>query len=241
MHLHRSDECGSKTTGILEHPTHGGDRECPHCHQLEQLDTQVTQTIEQLNSYWELLLKVNEPEPWEEHSSEVLRPEVINQLRAISEYSYLDVDGQLKPLVSPEEMAQLMITKGNLTPAERLAVEAHVTHSYEFLKRIPWTPHLQDIPIIAYCHHEKLDGSGYPRALKQPDIPIQTQIITIADIYDALAAPDRPYKDAFPVETVLTIMRQEAAANKINRDLLELFEQRQVYQVIGHSLSLQDE
>jgi len=136
----------------------------------------VTQTIEQLNSYWELLLKVNEPEPWEEHSSEVLRPEVINQLRAISEYSYLDVDGQLKPLVSPEEMAQLMITKGNLTPAERLAVEAHVTHSYEFLKRIPWTPHLQDIPIIAYCHHEKLDGSGYPRALKQPDIPFKLRL-----------------------------------------------------------------
>jgi len=160
---------------------------------------------------------------------------------AISEYSYLDVDGQLKPLVSPEEIAQLMITKGNLTPAERSYVEAHVTHSYEFLKRIPWTPHLQDIPIIAYGHHEKLDGSGYPRGLTQPDIPIQTQIITVADIYDALAASDRPYKDAFPVETVLTIMRKEAAANKINRDLLELFEQRQVYQVIGHSLPLQDE
>ncbi|MGK7900190.1 MAG: HD-GYP domain-containing protein [Hormoscilla sp.] len=229
-------ECDrAKFKHILEHPTHGGDRECQNCHQLEKLDTQVTQKIEQLNYYWDILLKVNEPESWENHSSEILIPEVEEQLRAISEYRYLDVDGQLKPLISPEEMAQLMITKGTLTPAERLAVEAHVTHSYEFLKRIPWTPHLQDIPIIAYGHHEKLDGSGYPRALKQPDIPIQTQIITIADIYDALAAPDRPYKDAFPVEMVLEIMRKEAAANKINSDLLDLFEQRQVYQVIGHS------
>lgn len=175
------------------------------------------------------------------HSSEILIPEVEEQLRAISEYRYLDVDGQLKPLISPEEMAQLMVTKGNLTPAERLAVEAHVTHSYEFLKSIPWTTHLQDIPMIAYGHHEKLDGSGYPRGLTSPDIPIQAQILTIADIYDALAAPDRPYKDAFPVEQVLTIMRSEAAANKINSDLLDLFEQRQVYRVIGHSLSLQEE
>jgi len=246
-------ECAqAKFKYLLDHPTHGGDcaartlrdrhdRECPHCHQLEQLDTQVTQTIEQLNSYWELLLKVNEPELWENHESEVLPPEVEEQLRAISEYTYLDVDGQIKPLVSSEEMAQLMITKGNLTPAERLAIQAHVTHSYEFLKRLPWTPHLQDIPIIAYGHHEKLDGSGYPRGLKQPDIPIQTQIITVADIYDALAAPDRPYKDAFPVETVLKIMRKEAAANKINRDLVDLFEQCQVYQVIGYSLPLLDE
>lgn len=210
-------------------------------HQLAELDTQVSQTIEKLNYYWNVIIKVNEPEPWENISSEVLRPEIEEQLRTISQYTYKDVEGKLTPLISPEEMSQLMITQGNLMPDERSMIEAHVTYTYEFLKRIPWTTHLQDIPMIAYGHHEKLDGSGYPRGLKQPDILIQTQIITVADIYDALAAPDRPYKDAFPVEMVLEIMRKEAAANKINRDLLDLFEQRQVYQVIGHRLSLQDE
>lgn len=232
-------ECDrAKVKYLLEHPN---TQDCRDCHQLAELDTQLALKIEQLNYYWELLLKVNEPSPWDSQDPDVLSSEVEEQLIAMSKYTYLDVDGKLKPLISPEEMSQLMITQGNLTPEERSAIKAHVTHTYEFLKRIPWTPHLQDIPIIAYGHHEKLDGTGYPRGLKQPDIPIQTQIITVADIYDALAAPDRPYKKAFPVETVLNIMRSEAAANKINRDLVELFEQRQVYQVIGHSLPLREE
>ncbi|HBS70705.1 MAG TPA: phosphohydrolase, partial [Cyanobacteria bacterium UBA11153] len=70
----------------------------------------------------------------------------------------------------------------------------HVTHTYQFLRRIPWTKHLKNVPTIAYGHHEKLDGSGYPQGLKQEQISIQTQILTVADIYDALTASDRPYK-----------------------------------------------
>jgi HD-GYP domain-containing protein (c-di-GMP phosphodiesterase class II) len=117
-----------------------------------------------------------------------------------------------------------------------LEIEAHVTHTYHFLKRIPWTKHLKGVPAIAYGHHEKLDGSGYPQGLKQEDIPVQSQILTIADIYDALTASDRPYKRRLPVNTVLHILRQEAAKNKINSDLVELFEQRQVFTVLGHTL-----
>jgi HD-GYP domain-containing protein (c-di-GMP phosphodiesterase class II) len=74
--------------------------------------------------------------------------------------------------------------------------------------------------------------------LKQEDLPIQTQILTIVDIYDALTASDRPYKRRLPVETAIKILRQEAAKNKINSDLVELFEQRQVFTVLGHTLSI---
>jgi HD-GYP domain-containing protein (c-di-GMP phosphodiesterase class II) len=133
-------------------------------------------------------------------------------------------------------MMQLTVPKGNLTPDERLAMEAHVTHSYEFLKRIPWTRQLKKIPEIAYGHHEKLDGSGYPRGLKQAEIPVQTQMMVIADIYDALTAGDRPYKRGLPKVVDLKILKVEAAQNNINGDLLELFKEREVFAVLGHSL-----
>ncbi|WP_309742272.1 HD domain-containing phosphohydrolase, partial [Chamaesiphon sp. OTE_20_metabat_361] len=104
---------------------------------------------------------------------------------------------------------------------------------YDFLCQIPWTKHLQDVPKIAGSHHEKLDGSGYPRGLTTAAIPIQSQIMTIADIYDALTASDRPYKPRLSLDRSLSILRQEAAAGKLNLHLLELFEQRQVYSVIN--------
>ena len=129
-----------------------------------------------------------------------------------------------------------MISRGNLTSQERLGIEAHVTHTYHFLKRIPWTKHLKDVPKIAYGHHEKLDGTGYPLRLKQEEITAQTQMLTVADIYDALTASDRPYKRRLPTHIALNILRQEAANNKINGDLVQLFEQSQVFTVLGHSL-----
>jgi HD-GYP domain-containing protein (c-di-GMP phosphodiesterase class II) len=146
------------------------------------------------------------------------------------------VDGQYQPLLTPEEVEQLMVHRGTLTQLERQVIQSHVTHTYEFLKRIPWTQELQNVPAIAYGHHEKLDGSGYPRGLKQADIPIQSQIMAIADIYDALTAGDRPYKSSLSLTRALMLLKQEAAHNKLNTELVELFEQRQVFAVLGHTL-----
>ncbi|MFW6359085.1 MAG: HD-GYP domain-containing protein [Chroococcales cyanobacterium] len=88
--------------------------------------------------------------------------------------------------------------------------------------------------MIAYGHHEKLDGTGYPRSLSQDNIPLQSQILAVTDIYDALTASDRPYKKPLSIEIVLKILREEAAKNKINAEFVQVFEQRQVYQVLGH-------
>ncbi|MGD1698371.1 HD domain-containing phosphohydrolase [Dapis sp. BLCC M229] len=200
---------------------------CLLCQKIENLDLELEAAITQLNDYWQTILRANEPT--------IIAEEPLQQLQQISLYTYKDIDGQIKPLITPEEMAQLLVPRGNLTPEERQAMEAHVTDSYEFLKQIPWTKNLQKIPEIAYGHHEKLDGSGYPRGLKEKDISIQAQIIIIADIYDALTAGDRPYKKGLPVEVALRIMRSEAAKNKINSHFLELFEHRQVFSILGHS------
>ncbi len=224
-------ECAqNKFRYLVEHPSHHhreAENACSHCHELQELDNQLQEKIEQLNSYWKLLLEANEPR--------ILAEEPLARLRELSQQIYRDVDGQLKPLIDPEEITQLLIPKGNLTPEERLSIEYHVTHTYEFLKRIPWTRELKDVPKIAFGHHEKIDGSGYPRGLKGNEIPIQAQIMTIADIYDALTAGDRPYKRGLPVEAALRILREEAIHNKINADLLQLFEHRQVFSVLGHS------
>jgi HD-GYP domain-containing protein (c-di-GMP phosphodiesterase class II) len=221
-------ECAEeKFRYLLAHPNHESETGCPLCQHLEQFDTQRDQAIEKLNHYWQILVEANEPR--------ILAEAPLAELRELSRYTYRDVDGGAKPLISPTEMTQLMVHKGNLTDEERLAIQSHVTHTYAFLRRIPWTKGLEEIPQIAYGHHEMLDGTGYPRGLKQQEIPIQAQIITIADIYDALTAGDRPYKRGLSVESALQILRQEAALNKINADFLELFEQRQVFSVLGHN------
>ena len=180
--------------------------------------------------------KANEPLAYKSKKFQSNVEQMLAQLTAISKYTYRDIDGQLKPLITSEEMKQLTVPIGNLTTSERLAIEAHVTHSYEFLQQIPWTKHLQDIPIIAYGHHEKLDGSGYPRGLKEDQIPIQTQMMILADVYDALTAADRPYKRPLSVFRALKILKEEVAKNKINSELLQVLETRQVFNVLGYSL-----
>ncbi len=226
-------ECAqAKYRYLVEHPRyiaeHAGEEteSCPHCQAIAQLDTHLTDEIARLQHYWQILQEANEPR--------ILAEEPLAQLRELAEYTYRDVNGQLQPLITQEELLQLMVYRGNLTELERLAIQSHVTHTYEFLRQIPWTKQLQDVPTIAYGHHEKLDGSGYPRGLKQPDIPIQSQMMTIADIYDALTAGDRPYKRGVPVSIALKILRQEAGQNKLNQELVDLFEHRQVFDVLGH-------
>lgn len=225
-------ECAqSKFKHLIEHPSHHlqqdePETECAHCRYLEQLDAELAEALAQLDRYWELLLSANEPR--------ILAEQPLAQLKELSQCMFRDIDGELQPLVSSEEMSQLLIMRGNLTELEREVVQAHVTHTYEFLKQIPWTKPLQNVPIIAYRHHEKPDGSGYPQGLTQENIPIQSQIMAIADIYDALTAGDRPYKKALTSGAALNILRQEACQNKLNQDLVELFEQRQVFSVLGH-------
>lgn len=227
----------SKYKYLLEHSAyrkHPNDEpECSQCQEIGQLDTFLADAKTRLAEYWEVLIEANEPH--------ILAEEPLAQLRELSRQTYRDIDGAIKPLLTPDEIVQLMVSRGNLTPEERSAIESHVTHTYEFLNRIPWTKDLKNVPSIAYGHHEKLDGTGYPRGLKKSEIPIQAQLMTIADIYDALTAGDRPYKRALRTEAAMKILRQEAAHNKINSDLLELFDHRQVFKVLGHSMDVQAE
>lgn len=140
-------------------------------------------------------------------------------------------DGAPISVLTEEEFHALSVTQGSLTDSERLEIESHVRHTYQFLKMIPWTKDFRHLPEIAYCHHEKLDGSGYPRGLTSHEIPLQSKIMTIADIYDALTAADRWYKEAVPTQKALDILAQEVASGQLDPVLYEIFVEKKIFDV----------
>jgi HD-GYP domain-containing protein (c-di-GMP phosphodiesterase class II) len=226
---------------VLNHfqPPLGGEHlqaQCPLCGGLDPLDQELSGAIEDLQYYWKLIIQLNEPQILERTGFQALSDDVLAQLTELTRYTYQDENHQEQHLLTQAEVNQLLVPRGNLTPEERKLIESHVVYTYEFLKQIPWTHNLREVPRIAYAHHEKLDGKGYPLGLKGNAIPIQSQILTVADIYDALTASDRPYKHRVPVDKALGILAQEAERNRINQDLVDLFKQRQVFHTLGHQL-----
>ncbi len=221
-------------TGNLQHQPQA---DCLHCQQIQILEQSLQLKIDRLAQHWDLISQINEPQVWRRADFTESIEDVTSDLQELASYRYQDVNGQWQPVITDVEIEQLLIPQGSLTVAEREQIQSHVVHTYDFLKQIPWTKHLQGVPQIAQSHHEKLDGSGYPQGLTAMEIPIQSQMMAIADIYDALTASDRPYKTRLSIERSLAILHQEAAQQKINTDLLNLFEQRQVYQVVNHQLN----
>lgn len=132
-------------------------------------------------------------------------------------------------LLTPEEIIKLSLPKGSLSEEERKEIESHVSHTYHFLRQIAWTEDLSHVPDIAHSHHEKCDGSGYPRGLTTEHIPVQAKLMAISDIYDALTSMDRPYKPATSAERALEILHLEARRGKLDLDLLKVFIEAQVY------------
>ncbi|MBI3295218.1 MAG: GAF domain-containing protein [Deltaproteobacteria bacterium] len=179
--------------------------------------------IQELDGYWNIILTANEPT--------VLRKENIEALERIRNEQLILPDGSQVALLNEDEYRALSVTKGSLTDSERLEIESHVRHTYQFLKMIPWTRDFRHLPEIAYCHHEKLDGSGYPRGLVNHEIPLQSKIMAIVDIFDALTAADRWYKEAVPIEKALDILFQEVALGKLDPVLVELFVEKKIYEV----------
>ena len=178
--------------------------------------------IESLDQFLQLVHKSNEPTVLPEGSFESL-------LRYADTY-FEDLEGIPQPYLTDDEVRFLSIRKGSLDDTERTEIESHVTHTYRFLRQIPWTKELRSIPSIAYGHHEKLDGSGYPRRVTAAEIPIQTRMMTVADIFDALTAADRPYKRAVPIPRALDILAQETKAGMLDEALFRLFTEARVYE-----------
>jgi response regulator RpfG family c-di-GMP phosphodiesterase len=178
-------------------------------------DAELACALDELDRQLKAVAAANEPA--------LLAEDYGASLRQLALTTFVDHVGEAQPLITAEEARILSIPRGSLTEEEFRQVQSHVVHTFQFLSQIPWTRELRRIPEIARAHHEKLDGSGYPLGQTAPDIPIQARMMTIADVFDALTAKDRPYKAAVPVPRALDILRSEAASGAIDATLLDLF------------------
>jgi len=190
----------------------------------EKLTLEEALKLKRLNDYMQAVADANEPS--------LLSEGTFEHLKQIREYIVEDVHGVSRGLIDELEFGALSIKRGSLTADERIEIESHVSHTIEFLKTIPWTPELSNIPKIAGAHHEKLNGCGYPYGLKSPDIPLGAKIMTVCDIFDALTAKDRPYKAAVSLERALSILQSEVECGHIEPELVQLFTQTRVYRVL---------
>lgn len=186
-----------------------------------RIEKELALDAERLDRFLDAIRRANEPA--------ISHTECAPELEDMRDYSYPEAEGMEVPLLDEAEFLALSVSKGCLTPDERRQIESHVVDSYSFLILIPWTRDLAHVPSIAHGHHEKLDGSGYPMGLRAEQISVQTRILTICDIYDALTAGDRPYKKALPLEQALDLIAGECRAGRIDPALFNVFVQSKAW------------
>ncbi|MBZ5512092.1 MAG: GAF domain-containing protein [Acidobacteriia bacterium] len=187
-----------------------------------EYDAFFEQQLQEVDGFFATVLQSNEPT--------VLAEGNFDKLKEITARHFLVFDGTDEQLLTPYEAQLLSIPKGSLDENERLLIESHVTHTFEFLSKIPWTKEIRNIPEIARGHHEKLTGKGYPNKLTAPEIPLQTRMMTISDIFDALGASDRPYKKAVTLERSLQILEAEVKDGNIDSNLFRLFVEAKIWE-----------
>jgi HD domain-containing protein len=198
---------------------------------LEELDREFAARQTEVAQFRDIIRRANQPT--------VLEEEAALAVQDLARRPYRDLAGDEHPYLTPDEVEKLSVRKGSLTEYEREEINKHVQKTYDFLKTLPWTNEFRKVPDIAWKHHATLNGTGYPREERDgklvqrwtaAEIPIQSRMMTISDIFDALAAKDRPYKRAVPVGRALDILNMEARDGRLDKDLLAIFVEAKVYE-----------
>ena len=183
--------------------------------ELEAFDQELVERRAQLDDAWQTITHANEPT--------VLAAGDFKKIADLSRQVYARLDGGESPLLTEREVKSLSVMRGSLTPEEYDEIRSHVTHTYRFLSKIPWGKTFSRVAVIAGAHHERLNGTGYPNRLHAAEIPIQSKMMTISDIFDALTASDRPYKRAVPIEKALDILGLEVKDGHVDAELVRIF------------------
>ncbi|HMI88292.1 MAG TPA: HD domain-containing phosphohydrolase [Polyangiaceae bacterium] len=192
--------------------------------EIENLDAERDRRRADLREAFRAIESANEPT--------VLKAGEFGKIEAIGRQTFIAPSGEERPLLSAPEVTSLSITRGSLTPDEMREIQSHVTHSFNFLATIPWGKSFQRVPLIAGAHHERLDGTGYPNRLRAEEIPLQSKLMSISDIFDALTASDRPYKRAVPIDKALDILALEVKDKHIDGDLVRIFCEARVWEPV---------
>jgi HD-GYP domain-containing protein (c-di-GMP phosphodiesterase class II) len=191
------------------------------------LDEELALRTAEIESAFDAILASNEPT--------VLKGGDFARIESIARETYTTVRGDCCPLLTVGEVKSLSVTRGSLTPSEIDEIRSHVTHTFDFLSQIPWGKQFRRVAQIAGAHHERLNGTGYPNRLRAEEIPVQSKMMSITDIFDALTASDRPYKKAVPLVKALDILKLEVKDHHIDADLLEVFIGARIWEELPES------
>jgi HD-GYP domain-containing protein (c-di-GMP phosphodiesterase class II) len=159
---------------------------------------------------------------------EFMADEKIARLKAIAETRW-NLEGESQPLILDDEFYNLSIRKGTLNNEERNIINNHAVVTHKILSKLPFPKKLRHVAQFAAAHHEKLDGTGYPLGLKDYQLPIQSRILALADVFEALTAKDRPYKKGKTLSEVMKIMAMMVKDKHIDADLFDLFLKEKIY------------
>lgn len=164
---------------------------------------------------------------------EFMSDELLERLNKIAAYPFIDHTGEQVPFLNENEVFNLGIRKGTLTDDERETINHHIVATIKMLEKLPFPKVLSNVTEIAGGHHEKMDGTGYPNGLTGEQLSPQARIMAIADVFEALTAKDRPYKDGKTLTQALKILGFMKKDNHIDEDLFTLFIKEKVYLEYG--------
>lgn len=199
--------------------------------EIDALRTEYRQCCQQYEDDFAFLCKVN-------IGSEFMSNDDIARVQEIAKLKWFDANGEARPLLTDDEVMNLSIQRGTLNSSERKVINSHIDVTIKMLESLPFPKHLQNVPEFAGGHHEKMDGSGYPRGLKREDMSVQARIMAIADIFEALTARDRPYKKGKKLSECLRIMGSMKKAGHIDPDIFDIFIRDRVY--MGYAVEFLD-
>lgn len=191
-------------------------------HNIE-IDQSLQNTLVELDAERNLIRQSN-------IGGEVLPADKQQAIEQIAKRKWITPSGAIDTLLTDQEVQMLQISRGTLSIREREIINNHVSVSIKMLESLPYPKNLRQVPLLAGCHHEKIDGTGYPRGLKKDDMPLQARMIAIADIFEALTAADRPYKKSMSLMQALTIMGRMKLDGHIDPDLFDVFIDAKVYE-----------
>jgi hypothetical protein len=196
--------------------------------ELVVFDEELLARRADIEDAWRVVEGANEPT--------VLAAGDFKRIEELGHQAYTRLDGRVETLLSAREVQSLSVMRGSLTNEEFNEIRSHVSHTYRFLSQIPWGKTFSRVATIAGAHHERLNGTGYPNRLRAEEIPLQSKLMTISDIFDALTASDRPYKRAVPVEKALHILSLEVKDNHIDPELVRIFTEARVWEPVMGAL-----
>ncbi len=181
----------------------------------EKLKKQYDDEISKLNDDLDFLIVAN-------IGGEFMRDEDIQRVHQISRYTYKDRKGEDQLILSRWEVDNLCIKRGTLNEEERKKINDHIVVTIDMLESLPFPKGMENIPEIAGGHHEKVNGKGYPKGLTKEQMSIPARIMALSDIFEALTAKDRPYKDPMKLSQALSIIRK-MAGDHLDPDIVKLF------------------